>query len=112
MATLCAGPTDMVETILNQAQVAGIMPVGLADNIAFPAMQLNITATQVADKHACKFVKLACTTTSLIAIKVETSRRISGHLAQCIATSAIQVARTRALFVSASWERMTTPDTL
>ena len=52
MATLRAGPSELVETILNQAQVAGVMPVGCADNIAFPAMQLNITATQVADKNA------------------------------------------------------------
>ena len=56
MATLRAGPSEMVETILNQAQVAGVMPVGSADNIAFPAMQLNITATQVADKNAREFL--------------------------------------------------------
>ena len=52
IAALECGPKEISDALKLQAQAISLPPVGYEGNYAFPAMQLNVTSTKVADDHA------------------------------------------------------------
>lgn len=52
IAALECGPKEISDALKLQAQAISLPPVGYVGNYAFPAMQLNVTSTKVADDRA------------------------------------------------------------